>query len=191
MLYRESNNLDAIRKRIDRMQKDENIEGGDTEIMGQTLLEKIRAQDKTAKLSPKQKEEKLKEEQKRLHKFVKSFMAPPDQRLQEASPSKAHATGNFVLDKITKLVHKQRSLIQEDSKSIERLLERVASESSTKVKDQDKNEEENKNDEESPGRETAKSEPKEPEIHVTGVATPPNVNIDIDIEHSMMSDFIL
>ena len=71
------------------------------------------------------------------------------------------------------------------------MLERVASESSTKVKDQDKNEEENKNDEESPGRETAKSEPKEPEIHVTGVATPPNVNIDIDIEHSMMSDFIL
>lgn len=50
MLYRESNKLMYAKNRVDRMQRDERLED-DAEIMGQTLLEKIRAEDKTATLT--------------------------------------------------------------------------------------------------------------------------------------------
>ena len=77
--------------------------------MGQTLLDKVRAQDKTAKLSVAQQKEALKQDQKRLDSFVKSFMAPPDEKLQKASPNKVQRTGNVVLDKISKQIELQRS----------------------------------------------------------------------------------
>ena len=49
MLYREKNELGQVKYRVHRMQRDEELENDHTEpIEGQTLLEKIRQEDKNA-----------------------------------------------------------------------------------------------------------------------------------------------
>ena len=73
MLYRESNKLMYAKNRVDRMQRDERLDE-DAEIMGQTLLEKIRAEDKTAALTMEQKERKLQSKQRKMRKFVKQSL---------------------------------------------------------------------------------------------------------------------
>ena len=55
------------------MQRDERLDE-DAEIMGQTLLEKIRAEDKTAALTMEQKERKLQSKQRKMRKFVKQSL---------------------------------------------------------------------------------------------------------------------
>jgi len=46
-------------------------------------------------------------------------MAPPDEKLKQASPNKVQRTGNVVLDKINKQVEQQRSYIFNESLDID------------------------------------------------------------------------
>ena len=85
------------------MQRDERLDE-DAEIMGQTLLEKIRAEDKTAALTMEQKERKLQSKQRKMRKFVKQSLQSVEERILEASPKKIGATGNVVLDRINRQV---------------------------------------------------------------------------------------
>ena len=68
--------------------------------MGQTLLEKIRAEDKTAALTMEEKQRKLQSKQRKLRKFVKESLQTVEERLAEASPKKIRKTGNVILDEI-------------------------------------------------------------------------------------------
>ena len=57
MLYREKNELGQVKHRVHRMQRDEELENDHTDpIEGQTLLEKIRQEDKNAQLTQDEKE---------------------------------------------------------------------------------------------------------------------------------------
>ena len=92
MLVRESKNLDSVRGRIVRMQKDENIGNLDLDSRQMMLLQKIRADSKAANQGDGynsqgantniDNEKNLKAEQQRIRKFVKEFMTSAELKLE-------------------------------------------------------------------------------------------------------------
>ena len=57
-------------------------------------------------------EKRLKDEQRKMRKFVKQFMASPEEKMEEASLEKIGKTGNVLLDKINLQVEKQRNTMR-------------------------------------------------------------------------------
>ena len=109
MLNREANNLDMARYRVHRMQRDELIDDiGNVSIKGQTLLDKMRDEDKTAKLSIFDKEKRLQTQQNRMRKMVRAAVMSVEERLSEASPRRIPKTGNIVVDRVNARTDKSR-----------------------------------------------------------------------------------
>lgn len=75
-----------------------------------TLLDQIRQADKQDKTlgetknnleeAKKKQVQSLKDQQQRMHQFVKDFMRSPTKKMKHASPTKIQKTGNLVLDRI-------------------------------------------------------------------------------------------
>lgn len=60
MLSRETNKLELVRMRVNKMHRDEKIDEVGSVTSGQTLLDKIRDEDQTANLTVFEKEKRLK-----------------------------------------------------------------------------------------------------------------------------------
>lgn len=71
MLSRQKNHLESFKTRVERMQRDEKVDDQDIEsVAGQTLLEKIRLEDKKATLSPEELVKRQQSKERKMRKFV-------------------------------------------------------------------------------------------------------------------------
>ena len=87
--------------RVNKMHRDEKIDEVGSVTSGQTLLDKIRDEDQTANLTVFEKEKRLKSQQHKMRKMIKTVIMSVEERQSEAAcEDRIPKTGNVVIDKI-------------------------------------------------------------------------------------------